>query len=239
VNITKQLWELQEVELDLEAKTKELKKVNDQLSDEQPLLVAQAEVAKQQGKLSELKKSQQALEWEIDDLQAKIKPLETKLYSGVIKNPRELSDLEKQVKSLKIQQEAKETEVLEIMEQVELWQRKLTTSRSEFEQFEGKWQQEREELQVWQGKLSAEIDLIKHQQEQILAQMGGLPDIMQPTPFELYMALRAKRGRAVAKVERGVCQECRIALPSEELQRIRNSEALVQCSSCGCILYLG
>jgi hypothetical protein len=233
VNIAKQLYELQEVEFELEAKTAELKRLEEELKDEQPLLSARLEVLSQQERLAELEKSQRGLEWEIDDLQAKIKPVKEKLYSGVVKSPHELSVLEKQVKSLKIQQEAKENEVLVIMEQVELRREKLTASQAELKQFEEKWQQEREKLKLEQSGLSAEISLIQQKREQILAQS------FLSQWVEFYRTLKAEKGRAVVKVERGICQGCRIALPSDELQRIRNTEAIVQCSSCGRILCLG
>ena len=55
----------------------------------------------------------------------------------------------------------------------------------------------------------------------------------------VYERLRDDRnGYAVAKVERGMCQGCRITLPSGELQRIRNSQDMVQCSSCQRILFV-
>jgi len=57
--------------------------------------------------------------------------------------------------------------------------------------------------------------------------------------LELYQDLRQKRqGRAVAKVEQGMCQGCRLVLSMTELQRARISQELVQCSSCQRILYL-
>ncbi|MCK4696871.1 MAG: hypothetical protein KAT53_01045, partial [Dehalococcoidia bacterium] len=62
---------------------------------------------------------------------------------------------------------------------------------------------------------------------------------LDASSLELYQALRRKRhGRAVAKVEQGMCQGCRIALPMSELQRARLGQELVQCSSCERILYV-
>jgi hypothetical protein len=54
---------------------------------------------------------------------------------------------------------------------------------------------------------------------------------------EFYYELKKQRGQAVAKVEQGLCRGCRISLPTAELQRARSGN-LVQCSSCGRLLFL-
>ena len=40
-----------------------------------------------------------------------------------------------------------------------------------------------------------------------------------------------------ARVEQGICRGCRISLPTTDLQQARSGK-LVQCSSCGRILFL-
>ena len=53
----------------------------------------------------------------------------------------------------------------------------------------------------------------------------------------LYRLLRQRKdGVAVSRVERGMCQGCRITLPGAVLQKARVSSALVQCVSCERIL---
>ena len=55
--------------------------------------------------------------------------------------------------------------------------------------------------------------------------------------LSLYDVLRDRRdGSAVATVERGMCQGCRITLPRNIIQKARNPGALVQCVSCERIL---
>ena len=55
--------------------------------------------------------------------------------------------------------------------------------------------------------------------------------------MRLYQLLRERhRGQAVAGVERGMCQGCRIALPMSLVQKARSGGGLVQCVSCERIL---
>src|SRR6266705_43307 len=48
---------------------------------------------------------------------------------------------------------------------------------------------------------------------------------------------RTRQGRAVSKVEQGLCQWCRVILTPSELQHVRASAELQTCSNCGRILY--
>jgi predicted nucleic acid-binding Zn-ribbon protein len=49
--------------------------------------------------------------------------------------------------------------------------------------------------------------------------------------------LRRKGGQAVALLEGGICQGCRVALPTSLVQKVRRGQDLVYCGSCERILY--
>ncbi|MCZ7668056.1 MAG: hypothetical protein M5U34_13110 [Chloroflexi bacterium] len=56
---------------------------------------------------------------ELDDLNAKTKRSEDRLYSGKVKNPKELKDLQSEIKSLGRRREALEDDILETMVLIE------------------------------------------------------------------------------------------------------------------------
>ena len=61
---------------------------------------------------------------------------------------------------------------------------------------------------------------------------------VEPPLLQRYETLRqAKGGRAVAKVERDLCQGCRMSLPTQLRQRVRSGRQAVNCSSCGRMLF--
>ena len=63
---------------------------------------------------------------------------------------------------------------------------------------------------------------------------------VEPVELNRYEGLRrSKGGQAVAKVMRGLCQACRMSLPSQQLQRVRNGRQVVLCNNCGRILLPG
>ena len=91
-----------------------------------------------------------------------------------------------------------------------------------------------------QAELKAQIEGLTAEQNQVAAQRSQLAATVEPTELNRYESLRkTKGGRAVAKVERGLCQACRMSLPTQQLQRVRTGRQTVLCSSCGRMLFIG
>jgi predicted nucleic acid-binding Zn-ribbon protein len=73
--------------------------------------------------------------------------------------------------------------------------------------------------------------------ERLQTQRDAQASDIARAPLSLYRLLRERlRGVAVAGVERGMCQGCRITLPTNIIQKARQPGALVQCVSCERIL---
>ena len=101
-----------------------------------------------------------------------------------------------------------------------------TAARLEEERpgLENAWREQEEEA-------VAQIEALRANR---LALLPTMPSSLLP----LYESLRrSKSGRAMALVERGTCQGCRLSLTTQETQRARSGQQIVQCSSCGRILY--
>lgn len=145
-------------------------------------------------------------------------------------NPKELSSLQHEVELLKAKRDQLETKALEIMDQVESTEASVTAITSEFNKLEAEWHHQ-------QQQLSTDIEALK-------SKLSDLGDKRQRHSAEIdswavtvYYTLRKQKGQAVVKVEQGICRGCRISLPVSELQQARSGN-LVQCSSCGRILFL-
>lgn len=228
----RQLYKLQEIDLDLEKKANILQQVEVQLGDNSTLAEAEAELEREQQSLAELKKEQTSIEWEVEDLRAKNALVEEKLYASSMKNPKELLNLQQEAERLKRQARGKEDQVLEMMSQVEEKQKEIAIREERIEKLEREWQEKEKELLVKQAQLKAMLTEGKQRRQDLSSRID-------PAKLELYENLRlAKRGQAVAKVEQGKCQGCRIVLSMSEIQRARVGEELTQCSNCERILYL-
>ena len=230
MGVVKQLYQLQELDLDTASNEKALSQKISQLGESQAVIKTQTELTSEQQRLDDLRHQQHSAEWDIDDLTSKITTAEGQLYGGKITSPKELTSLQHEVNTLKANRDQAENKALEIMDQVEQAEASVTALTEELEKLKGEWHSQ-------QQQLSAEIDHLKGKLSNLQQKRQRLSAEIDPQALELYEQLRRQKGQAVAKVEQGICRGCRISLSSSELQQARGGN-LVHCSSCGRILFL-
>lgn len=228
--ISKQLYQLQEFDLETESGERSWGQMSNQLGESQALIDARHRLAAEKQRLDELKHQQRTVEWDINDLTIKTKAVDEQLYSGRIKNPKELSYLQHEAQVLKAKRDQLETRALEIMDQIEQAESSVATLSREFTQVEKEWRSQ-------QQQLAEEIDQLQKKLVELKQKRQALSAEVAPASVELYEKLRRQKGQAVAKVAQGVCHGCRISLSSSEMQQVRGGN-LVRCSSCGRILFL-
>lgn len=230
MGVAKQLYQLQEVDLELESNEQALKQITSQLGESQEVVRVRNRLTLESQRLEELGRQQHSLEWEVDDIVTKLTAAEEKLYSGSVGNPKELTNLQHEVDGLKLRRGQLEDKALDIMDQVELTTASVATISSELKTLEAKWHSQQQQLSTDMEQLKAILSNLKHKRQLLSAEID-------PEVVELYHELKKQKRTAVAKVEQGICRGCRISLSATELQRAR-SGSLTQCSSCGRILFL-
>jgi len=230
MSVAKQLYQLQEIDLELESNEQARKQKTGQLGESLEVVRTRTELSSQRQHLEELKRQQLSAEWEIDDLTSRITTLEQKLYGGSIGNPKELASLQHEVEGFKARRNQLEDRALEIMEQVELSKARVTNISGELERLEAEWQREQEHLTIDIEQLKTTLSDFEHKRRLMSAKID-------PQIVNLYQELKRQKGTAVARVDQGMCCGCRISLPTIDLQQARSGN-LVQCSSCGRILFL-
>jgi predicted nucleic acid-binding Zn-ribbon protein len=230
MSLVGQLYNLQQIDVKLQKKQQELDDIENQLSDDKALVAAESELASQKAQLEDARKKQKNFEWELEDIQEKVRQIDSKLYSGKTKDPKELVNLEKEVKGLKSQIRPKEDALLGFMSQVEEMEAKVKTTTEELERLKREWKQNQETL--GQRKSEVETMLVK-----LRGDRSGLVQQIDSEALNTYERLRLIKGQAVVKVERGKCQGCHIAVPTSQWQKAKAGD-LIQCNSCSKILYL-
>jgi len=225
-----QLYKLQQLDLELQKNLQELSEVNQRLSDNKSLVAAESKLSSYKEQLDSVNSKQKSSEWELEDLREKIRQIDGKLYSGTTKDPKELVNLEKEVKSLKSQVKSKEDALLGLMSQIEEIEVNLKTTAEEREQLRQEWEQKQETF----GQRKSEIQtlLIKLKEDR-----ATLAQQLDSETLNTYERIRLSRGQAVTKVEKGKCQGCHIAVPTSQWQKVKAGD-LIQCNSCSRILYL-
>lgn len=228
----RQLYELQEVDQDIDARREKLSDIESRLGENSTLQEARARLDRQKQRFDELKGSQREGEWVVEDLRGKVAVLEKRLYGGSVKNPKELSGLQEQTEHLKTKSRQEEERVLDIMAELESTEADLSAMVQEVQHLDKQWQDEQARLARERDELASLLADLEQRRKELSSRIDA-------SSLRLYEELRAKkRGRAVARVEQGMCQGCRIVLPTRELQRARSGQELVQCSSCERILYV-
>ena len=230
MGVAKQLYQLQEVDLEIESKERTLSQIASQLGESQAVVRVQNQLQLEQQRLEELRHKQHSVEWEIDDLVTKVAAAEETLFSGRIKNPKELTNLQHEVEELRARRDQLEDRALVIIEQVELATANAATKSNKLKDLEAEWRRQQQQLSADMEQLKTILSELDHKRQLLSAQID-------PQSVEFYHELKKQKGTAVAKVEQGICRGCRISLPTTELQRARSGN-LVQCSSCGRILFL-
>ena len=230
MSLTGQLYKLQQLDLELQRKQQELSEVEHQLSDNKALVVAESKLASQKEQMEDARRKQKSSEWELEDLQEKLRRIDSKLYSGTTKDPKELVNLEKEVKGLKSQIGPKEDALLGLMSQVEEIEAKVKTTTEELARLKREWEQRQETF----GPRKSEIETVL---AKLRGDRNGLAKQIDSEALNTYERIRLTRGQAVVKVERGKCQGCHITVPTSQWQKAKAGD-LIQCNSCSRILYL-
>ena len=224
------LYQLQETEVEIESLIKTLNNCVKKLSENEKLTEARSKLLSIHSNLEELKKKQQEIDWKIDDIEIKLKKSNGDLYSGRINNPKELSNLQQEVKTMESQRREQEDASLEIMSQIEMVTAEQSTQAVYFKAIESEWR-------IEHAALIDEAQVLKTDIEKLKAKREAIAGEIEPEMLEFYNQLKAKKGLAVSKIKQGMCCGCHISLSTAELQRVRTGQ-VVECSSCHRILYL-
>lgn len=227
------LFGLQEIDLARDSRRALIADIDSRLGESEDLIAAREMVQTAEAELEAARRRQREAVAESQDLDAKIAPLETKLYDGSIINAKDLTDLQKEVESLKARRGALDEEGLGVLETLEAATSALETARERLRELELRWKQDVQDLTATRERAQAEMARLD--QERVARAEG-----MDRALLGLYDTLRPKKsGRAVARIERGTCQGCRLSLPTHIAQRARSASAVVQCPSCERILVAG
>ena len=228
----KRLYDLQELDWELSDSETSLEEVKARLEDESEIDAAKARVQELTSELDRRLPLRRRLELSLAELEERLNTIEQRLYGGAVTNPRELSAAEEERRLVQERRAEEEDRMLELMVEVEELQDSLSATQESLSRLEADRETEFEYLVMRQDALIVQIDELRR------SRLGITPDIPPATLSVYELLLKSRGGHAVAKVVRGLCQGCRLALPTMENQRAKSSQEIVQCSSCQRILHV-
>jgi predicted nucleic acid-binding Zn-ribbon protein len=229
---TQHLYELQQVDLEIESASRRLKEIAASLVESNELKQARKMVVEAKARLAKRRARMKDLDLEVSSLSHKIETDEQRLYSGRVTNPKELASLQDEVASLQRWRDKKEDDLLEVMVAAEEGEAALADAQAILTQVSDAWRAEQGDLANEQAQLQVRLGELDEQRESLVAAIG-------PEDMAIYERLRQRKaGRAVALVKDGICQGCRMNPPTSQVQHARSGTELVFCNNCGRILHV-
>lgn len=232
MNRAQLLYRLQTVDLEISSKRRRLEEVEAGLGESEELRQARRALQQAEDELHRWRTTLHDLELETKSLTAKIGGVEAVLYGGRVTNPKELASLQNEVSYLKRRKSELEDKQLEAMVEVEEREAEVEGKKARLAQIYAEWDHVQERLIEEQNELKERLAHLRKERAQ-LEKMIGTEDLA------LYGELcHRKGGLAVALLQGGICQACRVALPTSQVQQARSGNSLSFCSSCQRILYV-
>lgn len=230
MSLAKRVFELQQVEFSIQGHIKQLEEMDLRIRHNDQFEQAEASLKTAESERAGIEKQYKELDAEAEAPRAQIRQITDKLYSGKIKNPKELVSYEQEAGLLKASLAKKDDVLLDMMEKLESGKVGIKKLKEVYKTALGAWESEKIELKVL-------VDEVKKELSELEKKRGELLSSIDRDTLAAYEGLKGRKGQVVVKVEQGRCLGCRVALSVNELQRARGN-AIVTCGNCGRILYL-
>jgi hypothetical protein len=192
--------------------------------------VARAEMQAAGDALRAMETELRDTELQIKTHEAKKKDFEDRLYSGRVRNPKEIDDMQREVKMLGEHVDRLVDKALNLMERIEPRRAAAARMESELREQEAELARVASSYESETARIAAEMAALNAQRAQLVP---GVPaDLLRR-----YDELRARRANlGIVMVAAETCPGCRIALSVDTMRQLKRG-ARVFCESCGRILY--
>lgn len=224
------LYHLQEIDLSLLRQQKRLSEIEAALADNQTVVQAQTAVNTAHHTLTPLKTRSRDLELEIQSTLQKAQATEQELYSGKVKNPKQLQEMEQEIQALRKRHADLEDALLGTMLSVEEAEARLAEAEDTLRQATTAHQADHQHLLDEREQLQAQVATLRQQRELAVRQIA-------PENLTLYNTLRPKKhNQPVALLQNGSCSLCGVEQTTAITLEALHGQSLVKCLSCGRIL---
>ncbi len=224
------LYRVQQMELEIIDHTKRIKSITQQMEDDEALRAAETECAKAQEEYDIAEKRAKDMELEIAALVDKRQASESLLYSGEVKNPKELQDLQMELDSLTRRRDVLDDELKRIAAERDEFKQTLNDRETSLTQAKADRSAENKELLEEKEALAATVA------EQLTKRKAAVNKIPAEI-YKQYNSMRAKNAnRPVSVLRDDACTVCGIEQNSMVVTAINRGSDMVNCQSCGRIL---
>jgi predicted nucleic acid-binding Zn-ribbon protein len=168
---------------------------------------------------------QRDLELEIQGLTDKSKRSEQRLYSGTVKNPKELADLQAEIAALQRRQLKLEDDLLDAMVERDEAESAQIQAQQQLDEIETLWSVQQADLMAERSELQERTAGLEQERATVL------PSIDAGTLATYQNLRRRKGGLAVTQLNADACGGCGVGISPNRKWRLREGE-IVYCSNC-------
>ena len=224
------LYRVQELELDIIARTERIKSINVEMAGDAALEEARANFAVAKEAHQDAAKRATEHEHEIRAVVEKRSNSEATLYGGAVTNPKELQDLQMEVEALSRRKLTLDDEMLHLILERDDLGEKLEAVQADLSELTEAREEANIELQEEKDELTAAVN------EKLAERKSQIAEI-NPDLFKTYIRMRApKANRPLAALKDNACTSCGIEQNVVVINAISRSDGIVHCQNCGRIL---
>jgi uncharacterized protein len=227
------LFRLQQIDIQIDQITASLNEIEKLLNGDETVNNARHSLESASKQLHLDQHNLKQLEFAVKEQQIKIVQIESTLYGGKVRNPKELQDLQKDITSIKKHLAGIEDQQLEAMMKVEETEKQVADAQLNVNQAQAAFA---EKSSGWLGQKEQFLRLL----DRLKAERTTATPPITEENIRLYDTARKKKnGVAVTSVKDNSCTVCGANIRPMEIQAARNSQELVFCTTCGRIFYVG
>lgn len=221
-----QLYKLQQIDTEVRSKKQRLGEVIQLQRETEELLAARQRAKAADEELTSWETRQNDLNLELGSLNNEAQRTNNRLYSGNVKNPKELEDLQHKVQELGRRRDTLEDDILEAMIMIEDAQEEKKAADQSLAEIQANWEKSQGHLQKEQNELALRLhELLAARKKQIALIEGPL--------LAQYEQLRERKGGvAVAALVDNRCTGCHLTVSAQKVTRAERGEIVI-CGGCG------
>ena len=220
------LLDLQDVDSVIDRLTRRLNEIKAELHETDELIVARAARHTADESVTQKRARRKELELADASLETRIKDADKRLYSGLVKNPKELLDLQNDIASLKRQKDTLDEQLFAAMVALDEAETELKTGTDTLSRVEAEWR-------ASQGDLATELTELENElAEKTVEQTEARAQLSEPDLTQYDQLRRRKGGVAVVEMEGNVCGACGVRVSAHIVQQLSQGDQLSRCGNC-------
>jgi predicted nucleic acid-binding Zn-ribbon protein len=181
--------------------------------------------------LEEYRRKSREVEQEIEDIENRIAKSNEKLIN--IKSNKEYQAALKEIDGLGEKKSLLEDKAIEIMEEIEVLEKRNRDANAEMEDFKEGFEKAREEILEELKALDQDFANLEKEREHF-------SQVIDSDLLKRYNHIRKhKGGVAISPVIKGICQACHMGIPPQKFNELIRGKDLMSCPYCMRIIYWG